>query len=345
MRGDTSGNVVHPFFVHFSNAVGMHFRAGVEDSPAMLQLQARHAHQVLKHMSEAGKSNNAGLITQILLCTTAGCLFQRLFRPTRIYLKKACDTINAANLRFIPVFGRPPELTEEVQERLAVLSQAIYLENYLYLAIDRAPPTMTAQIEREFRHELQVGGLALSLPMTQPDYGTSHRKPTPACLRSVHLPCGHKGFCWSRTQYCSSTCVRLAVSDFVLTSTSVNPPRFNAGAKPGGWHQMRDQLVTRLDEYSETLLRNLRRFLEVGDRRGAEVIQRTCVACLAHLAMLCDRISRLDPNSKPQMDAVCDSSLERLGHLSQDMRIDRYTYLDILLGVRHYISLVPTPKG
>jgi hypothetical protein len=159
MRGDTSGNVVHPFFVHFSNAVGMHFRAGVEDSPAMLQLQARHAQRVLEQMSEVGKSNNAGLITQILLCTTSGCLFQRMFHPTRIYLKKACDTMNAAKLRFIPIFGRPPELTEEVQERLAVLSQAIYLENYLSLAIDRAQPTMTVRIEKEFRHELQVGVL------------------------------------------------------------------------------------------------------------------------------------------------------------------------------------------
>ena len=96
---------------------------------------------------------------------------------------------------------------------------------------------------------------------------------------------------------------------------------------------MRDQLVTRLDEYSDTLLQHLQRFLDVEDRRGAEVIQRSCIACLAHLAAFCDLTSRLEPNSKPQMDAVCDSSLERLGHLTQDMRIDGYTYLDILLVV------------
>jgi hypothetical protein len=101
---------------------------------------------------------------------------------------------------------------------------------------------------------------------------------------------------------------------------------------------MCDQLVTRLDEYSNTLLRHLQRFLDVGDRRGAEVIQNSCAACLAHLAVLCDLISGLEPNSKPQMDAVCDSSLERLGHLARGMRIDGYTYLDVLLGVRHYIT-------
>ena len=125
---------------------------------------------------------------------------------------------------------------------------------------------------------------------------------------------------------------------FVPTSTSVNPRYFNTGAKPGEWYLRRDQLVIRLDEYSDTLIRNLQRFLEIGDNRGAEVIQRSCVTCLAHLAVLCDLTSGLEPNSKPQMDAICDSSLERLSHLARSMRIDRYTYLDILLGVRPCIT-------
>ena len=128
------------------------------------------------------------------------------------------------------------------------------------------------------------------------------------------------------------------VGYFIPTPTPVNPRCLNTGARPSEWHQICDQLVTHLDEYSDTLLRNLQWFLEVGDRRGAEVIQRSCIACLAHLAMLCDHISRLEPNSKPQMDAVCDSSLERLGHLARNMRIDGYTYLDVLLGVRPHIT-------
>ena len=121
---------------------------------------------------------------------------------------------------------------------------------------------------------------------------------------------------------------------FRPTSTSVNSRYFNTGAKPGEWYLRRDQLVIRLDEYSDTLLQNLQRFLEIGDNRGAEVIQCSCVTCLAHLAMLCDLTSGLEPSSKPRMNAICDSSLERLGHLARSMRIDIYTYLDILLGVR-----------
>jgi hypothetical protein len=96
--------------------------------------------------------------------------------------------------------------------------------------------------------------------------------------------------------------------------------------------------MTRLDEYSDTLLRNIRKFLEIGDRHGAEVIQTSCVGCLAHLAVLCDLISRLEPNSKPQTDVVCDSSLKRLGHLTKGMNFDEYTHLDLLLGVRHGVD-------
>ena len=165
MHGDTSGDVVHPFFVHTSNAVGMHLHACVGDSPAMVRLHAKHAQRSLVQMSEVGKSSNMQLKAQVYLYAASACLFQRWFQPARINLTEACDAVDRANLRFIPVSGRLPELTEEVQERLAVLSQIIYMENYLSLAIDRTPPTMTARIEEEFRHELQVGRLTLGLPM------------------------------------------------------------------------------------------------------------------------------------------------------------------------------------
>ena len=51
-------------------------------------------------------------------------------------------------------FGRPPELAEEVQESLAVLSQLVDLENYLFLVIDRMK--ITTRLEKKFQRELQV---------------------------------------------------------------------------------------------------------------------------------------------------------------------------------------------
>ena len=97
---------------------------------------------------------------------------------------------------------------------------------------------------------------------------------------------------------------------------------------------MCDALVARLDEYSDTLLRNIRTFLKIGDTQGAEIIQSSCVGCLAHLAVLCDLISRSQPNTKPRMDIICDSSLERLGDLTQEMNFEEYTYFELLIKVR-----------
>ena len=72
----------------------------------------------------------------------------------RSFLTTGCSAVNAANLQFIPTFRRPPELAEEVQESLAVLSQLVDLENYLFLAIDRMK--ITTRLEKEFQRELQV---------------------------------------------------------------------------------------------------------------------------------------------------------------------------------------------
>ena len=119
----------------------------------------------------------------------------------------------------------------------------------------------------------------------------------------------------------------------------VDPHYFVTEVKPVQWKQICHELVTRLDEYSNTLLRNMRNFLQIKDRQGAEIIQSSCVGCLAHLAVLCDLIGWLEPNSKPQMDDICDSSLERLGRLTQEMNFDEYTYFDQLLMVRRWVGL------
>ena len=131
--------------------------------------------------------------------------------------------------------------------------------------------------------------------------------------------------------------VRLTVG---CSTLSLAPVDFHlaAGAEPDQWRELCEELVTRLDEYSDTLLRNARTFLQLGDTQGAEIIQSSCVGCLAHLAVLCDLVSHLESDSKPRMDAVCDWSLERLGKLTQELSFDEYTYFDLLLRVCHWVG-------
>ena len=113
----------------------------------MIRLHARHAQRALEQTLEASKTNNVELKAQVYLNHTSGCISQRWFQIARSFLTKGCIAVNAANLQFIPAFGRPPELAEGVQESLTVLSQLVYLENYLLLAIDRMKPKMTTRLE------------------------------------------------------------------------------------------------------------------------------------------------------------------------------------------------------
>ena len=134
----------------------MHFRANVLDTPDMVQLHAKHSQLAWEQIAEISKGYDAHLKAQIYLLIATASLYARWFEFCRQYLTKACIVINAAKLRFIPDTGRPPDLTEDVFERLAILSQNIYFENYMYLAVDGVDPKMTPRIEEEFRRDLQV---------------------------------------------------------------------------------------------------------------------------------------------------------------------------------------------
>lgn len=88
-----------------------------------------------------------------------------------------------------------------------------------------------------------------------------------------------------------------------------------------------------LDNYSQDLLANLRRFKELGDKGGAEMIRDCCVNCFAHLAVLCEVLCKVEPASHAGIDSLCDSSLERLGELARDTCMEEYSRHDLLLRV------------
>ena len=136
--------------------LGMYFWADVGYSVRMVRLRAKHAQRTFEQVAEISKGSDANLTVQVLLYIAVTSLHGRWFEFTRQYLTRTCIALNAANLRFAPVTGRPPILTDDVRERVVVLSQVIYLENYLFLVVDGKEPNMTVRIEKEFRHELQV---------------------------------------------------------------------------------------------------------------------------------------------------------------------------------------------
>ena len=122
------------------------------DSPAVVRLLAGHVQKAWRSLLKTrGILKAQGVVLLVHAFVIMG-----LPKTARPFLPKVFEIINKAGLRFLPVYGRPAELSEQVREDAAVLSQAIYLENYFYLALDGPAPGRAAGIEKEFRLDLQV---------------------------------------------------------------------------------------------------------------------------------------------------------------------------------------------
>jgi len=150
LRGDTSDTLVNQYFVYSFQAIGMHLCRAIGKSPSMVQLQVRYGQRAWETLIEIYKTDNQKLKAQAVLFFVHALVIMGFAAGPPLYLLKVCTLIDGANLRFLPVYRCPPELLEQVREDAAVLSQAIYMENYLYLALGGSAPMMTARIEREF---------------------------------------------------------------------------------------------------------------------------------------------------------------------------------------------------
>jgi len=134
----------------------MHLCDGLDKSPAMAKLQAKYVQAALELVTEISNGRDWELRAQVMLWVASGSIIMRLFYLTPSYIKKSCEVVNMAGLQFIPTYGRPPQFSQDLHEKLSVLSQIIYFENFWFLTSGGAEPTMTERIEKEFRHQLQV---------------------------------------------------------------------------------------------------------------------------------------------------------------------------------------------
>ena len=157
IRGDQSGTVLNRGIVSGAHVLGMLFLPDVKDTPTMLKFYARRSQVALECLAELLEGKDYRTAIQSLTMTTSSYIFIPMTQTAQLYVQKSCDLIEAGNLRFVPICGRPPEFSEDLHETLVALSQTIYWANYLYLMRGGPEPRATANLEREFRHELPVG--------------------------------------------------------------------------------------------------------------------------------------------------------------------------------------------
>ena len=152
LRGDISNAVVNRHFVYGFQVTGMYLSKAPDDSPATVRLLVEHIENAWVSFFET----HGILKVQGVVLLVHAFVIMGLQNMARSLLPKAFEIIGKADIRFFPAYGRPPELSEQAREDAAVLSQAIYLENYLYLTSGGPEPVMATRIEREFRLDLQV---------------------------------------------------------------------------------------------------------------------------------------------------------------------------------------------
>ncbi|KAF9643500.1 hypothetical protein BDM02DRAFT_3123338 [Thelephora ganbajun] len=293
VNGDTSGTLIHPFFVYKILSLGIHHFTILENSPPMVLLHARYIQKFWEELVNIQQGNDHDLKIQSMLFLTSGCILARLVRSAHLCLWKTCKMLHDADMRFIPKYGDPPPYSDEVHEKSTVLSQILWMENYLFLTCDGARPTLTMRIEEEFRNELPVvyPVLFLVCPLTMRTQGM------------------------------------LLVRDAVLLLEQLH----NSEERPGDWRQSCDNLACSLDDYSDILMIHLGEFEKANDTEGASMIRSNCIACLAHLAALYRFVGEMQPSASATMDSLCDAALDNLGNLTQEMKLEEVTYFDLLL--------------
>jgi len=154
--GDMSNDVLHPFFVYKVQSLGMHYSMILEYSPPIVQLQAKYLQRFWEELANIQRGSNLDLKVQSMFFLTSGFILVRLIQLAHLYFWKTCKMLNGAGMRFIPKYGHPPEFSDEVHEKSTVLSQIIWMENYLFLTLGGGRPKLTTRIEEEFRNELPV---------------------------------------------------------------------------------------------------------------------------------------------------------------------------------------------
>ena len=155
LDGDMSNTVVDRHFVYAFQATGMNIYGAVEETPAMVQLQARYIQMCWESFIEIHGTNNHMLEAQGLVLLVHGVIMVGLTATAQQYHSKLCQIIDKGKLQFLPAYGRPVGLSEQVREDVAVLSQAIYLDNYFYLTRSGSR-LMTERLEEEFLLDLEV---------------------------------------------------------------------------------------------------------------------------------------------------------------------------------------------
>ena len=299
----------------------------------MVLLLTRRIQIVWERLADSLSNKDYWATVRSLTMATSTNILNRMLQTSLLYIQKTCDLIKAGNLRFVPTCGPPPEFSEDLHKALVPLSQVIYWANYMFLVRHGPEPSATADLEQEFRQKLPVGGITsvtlhidLIFPLQQA---------YPILFEICPLIMRTQGILLVKDTILLLGALPANGKSYASTFSvdSIGGLTLLPDVELWLWRQSCDRILALLEGFSQKLSENIKRFREYGGTSAADVISSSCIACLAHLAILYEVACRTVPVTGEMYDQ-CDSALRRVGMLTSELYLEEYTYLDLLLGGR-----------
>lgn len=164
VHGDMQSGTIHPFFIHYAHIWGCHLYQQFRCDFVLLFLQSIYVYMAVESLTTIQEKDNPILLTQALLMTSEMYFHTHHLEFGLKYLEMAAGVVGKSELRFVMRSQNSARgafsVTDDIRQRVGLLSQLLYVETELFLLTDRKP-NLFDELEAEFKSDLAVRGYLL----------------------------------------------------------------------------------------------------------------------------------------------------------------------------------------
>ena len=145
--------MVHPFFIYFAQLAGCHFYQERRREFFLLHLEGMYLNMVWESLRDMNEDDDSFAVAQAYQLMSLAYFYSQQIHLGRKFFQKAIALFreNWTDFSTYPL----PDLTESLQERIAFLGEAIYLEidcNFMFGLAQE----FTLDLVHGYRYELPV---------------------------------------------------------------------------------------------------------------------------------------------------------------------------------------------
>jgi hypothetical protein len=161
VHGDMQSGAIHAFFIHYAHVWGCHLYQQFRYDFVLLFLQSIYVYMAVESLSTIREREDPVLLTQALLMTSEMYFHTHHLDFGLKYLEMAAGVVKNNRLRFVMrsqnSSHRTLSVTDDIKQRVGLLSQLLYVETELFLLTGRNPGLFD-ELEAEFKFDLAVRG-------------------------------------------------------------------------------------------------------------------------------------------------------------------------------------------